>query len=200
MAAGRMGGFALGIGIKAKLIALDQWHRGGAGAIIPVHTPTVAMSIYQFSADTIDGREQSLAAFRGQVALIVNVASECGYTPQYQGLEALYRRHRASGFTVLGFPCDQFGHQEPGANAEIAQFCEARFQVSFPMFAKVEVNGPGAHPLYHFLKAARPGVLGTERIKWNFTKFLLDRSGNVVDRFGSATTPQAIEPKIVALL
>lgn len=142
---------------------------------------------------TIDGQRQRLADYAGNILLVVNVASQCGFTPQYKGLEALYRKFKDRGFTVLGFPCDQFGHQEPGDEADIQRFCSLTYDVSFPMFAKVEVNGPNAHPLYRALKAAVPGVLGTEGIKWNFTKFLVDAQGQVVKRYAPTTTPQAIE-------
>jgi glutathione peroxidase len=158
------------------------------------------MSIYEFSARSIDGVERSLQEYRDQVLLIVNVASKCGFTPQYTGLEALYRKLHPRGFTVLGFPCDQFGHQEPGADEQIKSFCSLTYEVTFPMFARIEVNGPGAHPLYQFLKHAQPGVLGSEGIKWNFTKFLVDRTGQVVKRYGSIDKPESIEPEIVALL
>ena len=151
------------------------------------------LSLYDIPVETIDGREQTLAPFRGRTLLIVNVASRCGYTPQYAGLEALWRTYRDRGFAVLGFPCDQFGHQEPGSEAEIMTFCSSRYDVTFPLFAKVEVNGPDAHPLYRHLKAARKGVLGTARIKWNFTKFLVDADGAVVERFAPATTPEEID-------
>lgn len=158
------------------------------------------MQIWDFSAKSIDGKDVSLATYRGKVLLIVNVASKCGFTPQYKGLEALYRRLKDQDFEVLGFPCDQFGHQEPGTEAEIMEFCGTRYDVTFPMFAKIEVNGEGAHPLFQFLKSAKRGVLGSESIKWNFTKFLVDRSGQVVERFGSRDTPEAIEPDILPLL
>ncbi|MDX2058396.1 MAG: glutathione peroxidase [Gemmatimonadales bacterium] len=158
------------------------------------------MQIWDFSAKSIDGKDVSLATYRGKVLLIVNVASRCGFTPQYKGLEALYRRLKDQDFAVLGFPCDQFGHQEPGTEAEIMEFCGTRYDVTFPMFAKIEVNGEGAHPLFQFLKSAKRGVLGSESIKWNFTKFLVDRSGQVVERFGSRDTPEAIEPDILPLL
>src|SRR5213083_2769642 len=140
-------------------------------------------TVYDFSAQTIDGQSQALEAYRSQVLLLVNVASQCGFTPQYTGLEALYRKHRDAGFAVIGFPCDQFGHQEPGAEAEIKSFCSLRYDVSFPLFAKIKVNGDDAHPLYRFLKAEKKGLLGSEAIKWNFTKFLVDRHGNVVKRY-----------------
>jgi glutathione peroxidase len=155
---------------------------------------------YELELTTIDGGSRSLGEWRGLVLLIVNVASRCGLTPQYAGLEALYRRHSDRGFAVLGFPCDQFGHQEPGDEAEIQQFCSLTYDVTFPMFAKVEVNGPGAHPLYRHLKSAKKGLLGTEAIKWNFTKFLVDRHGTVVRRYGPHDTPEQIEKDLLPLL
>lgn len=157
-------------------------------------------SVYDFSAKTIDGAEQSLDAYRGKAMLIVNVASKCGFTPQYEGLEAMYRKHRDEGLVVLGFPCDQFGHQEPGDENEIRNFCSLTYDVSFPMFAKIDVNGSDAHPLYKYLKHEAKGVLGSEMIKWNFTKFLVDRDGSVVRRFAPTDTPQGIEKDVVALL
>ncbi len=158
------------------------------------------MTVYDFSARSIGGVEESLAKYRGQVLLIVNVASRCGFTPQYRGLQALQETHAARGFNVLGFPCDQFGHQEPGTEAEIAQFCELNYAVSFPMYAKIDVNGEQAHPLYRFLKRARPGILGTEAIKWNFTKFLVARDGSVLARYAPHDTPESIEADIRAAL
>jgi len=158
------------------------------------------MSIYEFSATTIDGREQSLADYRDQVLLIVNVASKCGFTPQYRGLEALYRRHHGEGFTVPGFPCDQFGHQEPGNEAEIREFCTAKYDVTFPLFAKIKVNGPDTHPLYRYLKAEKPGVLGSEGIKWNFTKFLVGRDGTVLQRYASKDRPEDIDQAVTKLV
>ena len=155
---------------------------------------------YDFSAQTIDGQPQPLDAYRGRVLLIVNVASQCGFTPQYTGLEALYREHKEEGFAVLGFPCDQFGHQEPGDEAEIKSFCSLHYDVSFPMFAKVKVNGDDAHPLYQFLKSEKKGLLGSEAIKWNFTKFLIDGNGAVARRYGSADKPESIETDVVGLL
>jgi glutathione peroxidase len=157
-------------------------------------------SVHAFDATAIDGTQVPLAAFRGRVLLIVNVASRCGFTPQYEALEAMYRAYRDRGVTVLGFPCDQFGHQEPGSHEEIQAFCTAEYGVTFPLFAKIAVNGPTAHPLYVFLKSARKGLLGTTAIKWNFTKFLVDRDGRVVRRYGSSTPPAAIEPDIRQLL
>ena len=149
-------------------------------------------SIYDFSARDIDGNERSLADFRGKTLLVVNVASKCGFTPQYTGLEALWRADQDKGLVVLGFPCDQFGHQEPGDEAEIRNFCSTSYEVSFPLFAKVEVNGDGAHPLYKWLKSEGKGILGSESIKWNFTKFLVDRDGQVVKRYAPTDTPEKI--------
>ena len=159
-----------------------------------------AGSVYEFSAQLLDGRSVSLADFKGRVLLIVNTASKCGFTPQYAGLEELYRARQERGFTVLGFPSNQFGAQEPGGAQEIATFCEQNYGVSFPMFAKIDVNGPAAHPLYQYLKESRPGLFGSERIKWNFTKFLVDRTGKVVDRFAPSTKPQEIASRIEELL
>jgi glutathione peroxidase len=158
------------------------------------------MTLYDFEAQTLDGQPAPLSAYRGQVLLIVNTASKCGFTPQYEGLEALYRKYKARGFTVLGFPCNQFGGQEPGDAAAITNFCSLTYHVTFPMMAKTDVNGPAAHPLYVFLKHAQKGLLGTEAIKWNFTKFLVDREGHVVSRFAPADTPEKLEPAIEALL
>jgi glutathione peroxidase len=170
-----------------------------------VHSPLKGQgvrvaTVYDFSARTIDGAEQPLSGYAGKSLLIVNVASKCGFTPQYQGLEALQRKLAPQGFAVLGFPCDQFGHQEPGDEAEIRNFCSLTYDVTFPMFAKVEVNGEGAHPLYKFLKKEATGVLGSESIKWNFTKFLIDRNGKVIKRYAPTDKPESIEKDIVALL
>ena len=158
------------------------------------------MSVYEYSAKTLDGEDKSLSDFTGQVLVIVNVASKCGFTPQYEGLEALYRTYKDRGFSVLGFPCNQFGAQEPGDAAEIASFCSLTYDVDFPMFAKVEVNGPGAHPLYDYLKREKKGLLGSESIKWNFTKFLIGRDGEVVDRFAPTVKPQDMASAIEKLL
>jgi glutathione peroxidase len=158
------------------------------------------MGIYDITVRTIDGTQQSLADYAGQVLLIVNVASKCGFTPQYTGLEALYGRFRAQGFAVLGFPCDQFGHQEPGDEAEIRNFCSTSYSVTFPLFAKIEVNGSGAHPLYRLLKSAQPGLLGTEAIKWNFTKFLVGRDGAVLQRYAPTDKPEALAEAVAAAL
>jgi len=157
-------------------------------------------SIYDFTAKTIDGTEAQLNAYKGKVLLIVNVASKCGFTPQYKGLEALYRQYASRGLVVLGFPCDQFGHQEPGDEAEIKQFCSLNYEVSFPMFAKIDVNGDQTHPLYRFLKKEEKGFLGSESIKWNFTKFLVDSNGNVVKRYGSIDKPEGLAKDIEGLL
>jgi glutathione peroxidase len=149
---------------------------------------------------TLDGDGRALGDYAGKVLLVVNVASKCGFTPQYTGLEALYRRFAPRGFEVLGFPCDQFGHQEPGDEAEIKSFCSTRYEVSFPMFAKTEVNGAEAHPLYRELKRAAPGLLGTEAIKWNFTKFLVGRDGEVLRRYAPTDTPESFARDIEAAL
>jgi glutathione peroxidase len=156
--------------------------------------------LYDFSAKTLGGAAKSLGDFRGKVVLVVNTASECGFTPQYEGLETLSRKFRDKGLEVLGFPCNQFGGQEPGGAAEIGAFCEKNYGVSFLMFDKIEVNGSGAHPLYKWLTHAAPGILGTEAIKWNFTKFLLGRDGKVFRRYATATKPEAIEDDIERLL
>ena len=157
-------------------------------------------SIYSFIARSITGEEKSLSEFKGTAALIVNTASECGFTPQYAGLEALYRKYKEKGFAVLGFPCNQFGRQEPGSEKEIQAFCEKNYGVTFPLFAKVNVNGPEAHPLFDYLKQSAPGALGTEPIKWNFTKFLVDRNGMPVERFAPTTKPEGLEKQIERLL
>jgi glutathione peroxidase len=157
-------------------------------------------SLYDFEVATIDGHRQRLDSYRGRVLLIVNVASRCGFTPQYAGLEELYRKYRERGFAVLGFPCDQFGQQEPGNESEIKEFCRLTYDVTFPLFAKIAVNGAATHPLYNYLKNARRGFLGTKRIKWNFTKFLIDREGRVVRRFGPTVRPEKIEKDLLQLL
>jgi glutathione peroxidase len=156
--------------------------------------------LYDFEVHDIDGRARRLADYAGQALLVVNVASQCGFTPQYQGLELLYRRYRNRGFEVLGFPCDQFGHQEPGDEAEIRSFCSMTYDISFPLFQKIEVNGTRAHPLYRHLKAAAPGLLGMKAIKWNFTKFLVDGRGRVVRRYGPADRPESLALAVEALL
>jgi glutathione peroxidase len=153
-------------------------------------------TVYDFSAKTIDGKTKKLADFKGKVLLIVNTASRCGFTPQYKGLEELHRRFAKRGFAVLGFPCNQFGEQEPGAESEIAEFCETNYGVTFPMFAKVDVNGENAHPLFRYLTSAKPGLLGSEAIKWNFTKFLVGRDGKVIERYAPTTKPEDIAADI----
>ena len=157
-------------------------------------------SVYDYSATLADGTTASLSDYKGQVLLIVNTASKCGFTPQYEGLEKLHATHKDAGFAVLAFPCNQFGSQEPGSTEEIVEFCEIRFQTSFPLFEKIDVNGTNSHPLYKHLKSEVKGLLGTERIKWNFTKFLINRDGEVVGRFGSQKKPADIESEIMALL
>lgn len=155
---------------------------------------------YDFSAKSIDGAEQSLSEFKGKVLLVVNTASKCGFTPQYAGLETLWNKYEDQGLVIMGFPCDQFGHQEPGDEAEIKNFCSLSYDVSFPLFAKIEVNGAGAHPLYQWLKKEKSGLLGIGAIKWNFTKFLIDRQGRVIKRYAPTDKPESIEKDIVAAL
>ena len=147
-------------------------------------------TVYEFSATTIDGKPRSLADYRGKVLLVVNTASKCGFTPQYKGLEAIYRQFKDRGFAVLGFPCNQFGEQEPGEDASIAEFCERNFGVSFPLFAKVDVNGDDAHPLFKHLTSEKKGLLGSSAIKWNFTKFLIGKDGRVIERYAPTTAPE----------
>jgi glutathione peroxidase len=156
--------------------------------------------VYDFTAETNDGAQAPLADYRGQVMLIVNTASKCGFTPQYEGLETLWRKYRDRGFVVLGFPCNQFGGQEPGDAEEIRSFCSLNYEVDFPLMRKIEVNGPGADPLYVWLKRQKRGLLGSGAIKWNFTKFLLDRSGRVAHRYAPTVHPKALESAIEALL
>jgi glutathione peroxidase len=158
------------------------------------------MNIYDFQANLLDGTPADLSRWRGQVLLIVNTASECGFTPQYAGLEQLYQQYKDRGLAVLGFPCNQFGKQEPGTAADIGAFCEKNYGVSFPMFSKIEVNGDEAHPLYKHLKAQAPGVLGTQGIKWNFTKFLINKDGSVFKRYAPQTKPEEIATDIESLL
>ena len=156
--------------------------------------------VYDYKAKSLDGREVALSDYQGKVMLIVNTASKCGFTPQYAGLEEIYRAYQGKGLTILGFPCNQFGHQEPGGAEEISAFCERNYGVTFPMFEKIEVNGANTHPLYQYLKVEKPGLLGTKNIKWNFTKFLVDRTGKVVARFAPTDTPARIRPEIEKLL
>ena len=157
-------------------------------------------SIYEVSATRIDGKSVSLSDFKGKVLLIVNTASQCGFTPQYKGLQALYNQFSGQGLEILGFPCNQFGQQEPGTADQIQSFCEMNFGVSFPLFQKIDVNGSNAHPLYQYLTKAVPGIFGTQGIKWNFTKFLVDRNGNVVKRYPPTTKPEDIAKDIQPLL
>ena len=159
-----------------------------------------AGDLFELSATLLDAQPVSLADFKGRVLLIVNTASKCGFTPQYQGLEELYQKYKERGLEVLGFPCNQFGAQEPGTAEEIGTFCERNYGVNFPMFAKIDVNGPNTHPIYRLLKARKRGILGTERIKWNFTKFLVDRRGNVVSRHAPSTKPAKLAAEIEKLL
>ena len=158
------------------------------------------MSIYDIDVKTIDGRPQKLAAYRGKTLLVVNVASKCGFTPQYEGLQKLYDEFRDRGFAVLGFPCDQFGHQEPGTEAEIQSFCSTTYNVTFPMFAKINVNGSDAHPLYNHLKSEKKGLLGSQSIKWNFTKFLVGPDGSVIKRYAPTDTPASIREDVAQLV
>jgi len=160
----------------------------------------MSASIYGVQVRAIDGAPTTLDSWRGHVLLIVNVASKCGFTPQYRGLEALFRKYKDQRFAVLGFPCDQFGHQEPGTETEIQEFCSLTYDVTFPMFSKIDVNGPNTHPLYQVLKSEKKGLLGSEGIKWNFTKFLVGRDGSVLRRYGSNESPESIEKDIVQAL
>jgi glutathione peroxidase len=158
------------------------------------------MSIYDIEVTTIEGQPQKMDAYRGKTLLVVNVASKCGFTPQYEGLQALYERYKDKGFTVLGFPCDQFGHQEPGDEVEIRRFCSTNYQVTFPLFAKIDVNGGDAHPLFKFLKSEKKGLLGSESIKWNFTKFLVGADGSILKRYAPKDTPESIREDLVSIL
>jgi len=158
------------------------------------------MSVYSFSAKTISGKEVSMEEYNGKVLMIVNTASKCGFTPQYQELQELYEKYKDRGFSVLGFPCNQFMNQEPGTEEEIESFCQVNYGVTFPMFKKVDVNGKDAHPLFVYLTENAPGLLGVKAVKWNFTKFLVDANGNVIKRFAPATKPKDIIPDIEALL
>lgn len=160
----------------------------------------MSQTLYDFSALLLNGDLQKFDAYRGKILLIVNTASQCGFTPQYTGLEELYRTYKEKGLVVLGFPCNQFGAQEPGDTEAIGQFCQTRFDLSFPLFAKIDVNGDNAHPLYAWLKHEAAGILGTEAIKWNFTKFLVDRNGKVIHRYAPATRPDELVEAIEALL
>ncbi len=161
---------------------------------------TLAANVYDFEAQTLEGTPTPLAAYRGKVILIVNTASKCGFTPQFAGLESLYETYKDRGLVVLGFPCNQFGAQEPGNAEEIASFCSLTYDVTFPMMAKIDVNGPRAHPLYVWLKSRKKGLLGSEAVKWNFTKFLVSRTGEVIGRFGPTVEPKSLEKAIEAAL
>ena len=158
------------------------------------------MTVHDYSAKTIDGEDRTLSDYKGKVMVIVNTASKCGFTPQYRGLDKMFREFRGRGLVVLGFPCDQFGHQEPGDENEIKKFCSLNYDVSFPMFSKVAVNGDHAHPLFKYLKNEAPGLLGSRAIKWNFTKFLVDKSGKVLKRYGSVAKPESIIKHIEKIL
>ncbi|MEM9071118.1 MAG: glutathione peroxidase [Myxococcota bacterium] len=160
----------------------------------------MSMSLYETKVETIAGETKDLRDLEGKVVLIVNTASQCGFTPQFQGLESLYQSYKDRGFLILGFPCNQFGAQEPGSSGEILSFCQSNYGVSFPMHAKIEVNGDGTHPLYSTLKSAAPGLMGSERIKWNFTKFLVDRGGKVKKRYAPTTKPSKLRRDIESLL
>ncbi len=157
-------------------------------------------SVYDFTMDRLNGKPQPLEDYKGKVLLVVNTASKCGFTPQFEGLEELYKDLKDKGLEILGFPCNQFGKQDPGSDDEIGEFCQINYGVSFPMFSKIDVNGDGAAPLYKHLKAVKPGMMGTKGIKWNFTKFLIDRDGNVIKRFAPADKPSAIRKEIEKLL
>ena len=165
-----------------------------------INAKEIQMSIYDFNVKTIDGQEISMSKYKGKVLLIVNVASKCGFTSQYEGLEKLFEKYKNEDFMILGFPSNQFANQEPESNEKIKEFCSLTYDVKFDMFAKVDVNGENEAPLYKFLKSNQKGILGTENIKWNFTKFLVDKEGNVIDRFASTTTPESIEKDIIKLL
>lgn len=158
------------------------------------------MDLYDIPVETIDGETTTLDRYRGKTLLVVNVASRCGFTPQYRGLEALYRKYKDRDFVVLGFPCNQFGRQEPGSGQEIREFCDVHYSVTFPLFAKIDVNGPNTHPLYRYLKSAKKGLLGRKAIAWNFTKFLVGKKGEVLRRYGSRRTPEHIEKDLATLV
>jgi len=161
---------------------------------------TMKKDFYDFEAKTIKGETISMSQYKGKVLLVVNVASKCGFTPQYEGLEKLYKTYKAQGFEILAFPCNQFGEQEPGSAEEIQKFCSTTFSVTFPLFEKIDVNGDNTHPLYRYLKSKATGFLGTESIKWNFTKFLINKEGKVIDRYSSTTKPSKISEDIEKLL
>ena len=180
--------------------AFRMMRDGSSGRDISTSPTVTPDSLYDIGVKSISGETQSLGAYRGKTLLIVNVASQCGFTPQYAGLEALYRKYKDQGFVVLGFPCNQFGRQEPGTDSEIQQFCATTYDVTFPLFAKIDVNGAAAHPLYALLKSAKPGLLGTEAIKWNFTKFLVNGLGDVLVRYAPSDTPDKLDQEIAKVL
>ena len=165
-----------------------------------INAKEIQMNIYDFNVKTIDGQEISMSKYKGKVLLIVNVASKCGFTSQYEGLEKLFEKYKNEDFMILGFPSNQFANQEPESNEKIKEFCSLTYDVKFDMFAKVDVNGENEAPIYKFLKSNQKGILGTENIKWNFTKFLVDKEGNILDRYASTTTPESIEKDIIKLL
>jgi len=167
---------------------------------LTLHAGDTMKHFYDFEATNIKGETVSMSSYKGKVVLVVNVASECGFTPQYEGLEKLYKTYHKQDLEILGFPCNQFGGQEPGSEKEIQNFCKVKFGVTFPLFEKIDVNGDHTHPLYVYLKSEATGFLGSESIKWNFTKFLIDKKGKVIDRYGSATKPEKIAKDIEALL
>ncbi len=158
------------------------------------------MSIYDYKAKDVNGKEVELSDYKGKVVLVVNTASDCGFTPQYEGLQDLYKKYKDDGLEILAFPCNQFGGQEKGDEGAIKEFCDLRFNISFPLFSKIEVNGENTHPLYDYLKNEKKGLLGSTKIKWNFTKFLIDKDGNPVDRFAPTTKPESMEDDIKKLL
>ena len=172
----------------------------GIGLVAPLPAQQANMSFYDFKTMSLDGKPADLAQYKGKVSLVVNVASKCGFTPQYEGLEALYKELHGKGLEILGFPCNQFGAQEPGSEQEIESFCEINYGVTFPMFAKIDVNGKNTAPLYQYLKDAKPGILGSEAIKWNFTKFLVDGHGKVLQRFAPNETPESIDADVDAAI
>lgn len=185
--------FILALGIAAAMLIFANLTSAKEGE-------NMAESVYEFTVKDIDGNDVKLSGYKGKTLLFVNVASKCGFTPQYEGLQALYEKYKDKGLVILGFPCNQFGSQEPGTNEEIKEFCSVNFGVTFPMFDKIDVNGKDAHPLYNYLRSQAKGTLGTEAIKWNFTKFLVDKNGKVIDRYGSQTKPEELGPKIEEIL
>ncbi len=190
----------LALSTQSEMVSVTDPKSDNQPAVASTVTESAQHSVTDFTCNDIHGKVTPLSLFKGKVLLIVNVASQCGFTSQYKELESLYRRYQSQGFVVLGFPCNQFGHQEPGEEAAILSFCQQHFKVTFPLFEKVDVNGRHAHPLFEFLKSAKPGILGTKNIKWNFTKFLVNRHGRVVARYGSKTKPSALVTDLEACL